>query len=109
MSEVLNFERILVHHRHLALLEAFLLIQYPLVWQSSESKHTSEVHRPSGLEIKHYAAGDAAVDRLAMRQWDASIWTELLKEAQTFGRMSRCWKSLPDNRCLPRFNLSSMN
>ena len=34
-------------------------------------------------------AGDAAVDRLAMKQWNTSIWSELLKEAQTFGRMSK--------------------
>ena len=34
-------------------------------------------------------AGDAAVNRLAERNWESSIWNELLQEAQTFGRASK--------------------
>ena len=60
-----------------------------LVWQSSESKHTSEYIDHPDWKSSITRAGDAAVDRLASKDWNASIWNELLKEAQTFGRMSK--------------------
>ncbi|MEC7112064.1 MAG: hypothetical protein VXW72_00890, partial [Candidatus Thermoplasmatota archaeon] len=60
-----------------------------LIWQSSESKHTSEYIDHPDWKSSITRAGDAAVDRLATKQWAASIWNELLKEAQTFGRMSK--------------------
>lgn len=60
-----------------------------LVWQSNESKHTSEYIDHPDWKSSITRAGDAAVDRLAMKQWNTSIWSELLKEAQTFGRMSK--------------------
>ena len=60
-----------------------------LIWQSDESKHTSEYINHPDWKSSITRAGDAAVDRLATKQWAASIWNELLKEAQTFGRMSK--------------------
>ena len=60
-----------------------------LVWQSSGSKHTSEYIDHPEWKASITRAGDAAVDRLAAKNWNPSIWTELLNEAQTFGRMSK--------------------
>lgn len=60
-----------------------------LIWQSSESKHTSEYIDHPDWKSSITRAGDAAVDRLASKKWDVSIWNELLKEAQEFGRMSK--------------------
>ena len=60
-----------------------------LVWQPNGSKHTSEYIDHPEWKTNITRAGDAAVDRLAAKDWNASIWTELLKEAQTFGQMSK--------------------
>ena len=60
-----------------------------LIWQSSASKHTSEYIDHPDWKTSITRAGDAAVDRLAGKNWDSSIWNELLQEAQTFGRMSK--------------------
>ena len=60
-----------------------------LVWQSSGSKHTSEYIDHPEWKASITRAGDAAVDRLATKSWNPSIWSELLNEAQTFGRMSK--------------------
>jgi len=60
-----------------------------LVWQSSGSKHTSEYIDHPDWKASITRAGDAAVDRLASKNWDSTIWTELLRESQTFGQMSK--------------------
>ncbi len=60
-----------------------------LIWQSSASKHTSEYIDHPDWKTSITRAGDAAVDRLAGKNWDSSIWNELLQESQTFGRMSK--------------------
>lgn len=60
-----------------------------LVWQSSGSKHTSEYIDHPDWKASITRAGDAAVDRLASKNWDSKIWTELLRESQTFGQMSK--------------------
>ena len=60
-----------------------------LIWQPSGSKHTSEYIDHPDWKTNITRAGDAAVDRLAKKNWNASIWNELLQESQTFGRMSK--------------------
>ena len=60
-----------------------------LIWQPSGSKHTSEYIDHPDWKTNITRAGDAAVDRLAKKDWNASIWNELLQESQTFGRMSK--------------------
>ncbi len=60
-----------------------------LVWQSNASKHTSEYIDDPSWKTTITRAGDEAVDRLAKKTWDSSIWDELLQEAQTFGRSSK--------------------
>ncbi len=60
-----------------------------LVWQSNASKHTSEYIDDPSWKTTITRAGDEAVDRLATKTWDSSIWDELLQEAQTFGRSSK--------------------
>ncbi len=60
-----------------------------LIWQPSASKHTSEYIDDSTWKTNITRAGDAAVNRLAERDWESSIWNELLQEAQTFGRASK--------------------
>jgi len=60
-----------------------------LIWQPSGSKHTSEYIDHPDWKMNITRAGDAAVDRLAKKDWNASIWNELLQESQTFGRMSK--------------------
>ena len=60
-----------------------------LIWQPSGSKHTSEYIDHPDWKTNITRAGDAAVDRLAKKDWNPSIWNELLQESQTFGRMSK--------------------
>ena len=60
-----------------------------LIWQPSGSKHTSEYIDHPDWKTNITRAGDAAVDRLAKKNWNASIWNELLQESQIFGRMSK--------------------
>ena len=60
-----------------------------LVWQSSGSKHTSEYIDHPEWKTNITRAGDASVDRLAAKRWDATVWNELLQEAQAFGRTSK--------------------
>jgi len=60
-----------------------------LIWQPRGSKHTSEYIDHPDWKTNITRAGDAAVDRLAKKDWNPSIWNELLQESQTFGRMSK--------------------
>ena len=60
-----------------------------LIWQPSGSKHTSEYIDHPDWKTNITRAGDDAVDRLAKKDWNPSIWNELLQESQNFGRMSK--------------------
>ena len=60
-----------------------------LVWQPGASKHTSEYIDDPNWKTNITRAGDLAVDRLAARSWDSTIWNTLLQEAQTFGHASK--------------------
>ena len=60
-----------------------------LVWQSGESKHTSEYINHPEWKPNITRAGDDAVDRLAAQEWSPSVWNELLQESQSFGRTSK--------------------
>ena len=71
-------------------LEVFHSIHQSCLFGSRvDQKHTSEYIDHPEWKASITRAGDAAVDRLAAKNWNPSIWMELLNEAQTFGRMSK--------------------
>ena len=55
-----------------------------LVWDPEGQKHTSSYIDDKKWKEKITKAGDAAVNRLKQREWDSSIWSNLLNEADRF-------------------------
>ena len=59
-----------------------------LVWEESESRHTSIYIDDEQWQISITEAGDACVEVLAQKPWSPQQWPELLKQSRLFSEAS---------------------